>query len=332
MTEQLIATLGQIQSLRTTTLRSTLPFKQTARPRTEIAKLLGVDAVLEGTLVGGSAGRRKRAAGCASSSPPEAARRCGAASFGRPRGEIGRAAGGYRARRWPARSARRSPGPRRRASRQVRSTNPAAEEAYLQGRMHLASYGPEPAPPRARSRSSVRSKSIRAMRPRTPRRRMAYLRLGGTNVLTAQRRAAVGARGDPQGVRRTATTSPKRMPRSATSSSSTTGTGAAPSASTAAASISIPGSCPRATSLRRCWRRASASTKPWRSPKRRCALDPQSIDGVDQPRHAALLQEGLQRGARKIAERVIAQEPGNPAGHLLGGTSGGSARPLSPRR
>ena len=47
LTEQLIAALGQIQSLRTTTLGSTLPLKGSERPRTEIARQLGVDAVLE---------------------------------------------------------------------------------------------------------------------------------------------------------------------------------------------------------------------------------------------------------------------------------------------
>ncbi len=45
ITEQLIATLGQIQSLRTIALGSTLPFRDSDRPRSEIAKQLGVDAV-----------------------------------------------------------------------------------------------------------------------------------------------------------------------------------------------------------------------------------------------------------------------------------------------
>ena len=97
LTGQLIATLGQIQSLRTTTLGSTLPLKGSARPRTEIARQLGVDAILEGTLGGdGANGRnvtldaRLIAAGSGST--------LWSGSFTRPRGEIGGAAGRYGAR------------------------------------------------------------------------------------------------------------------------------------------------------------------------------------------------------------------------------------------
>ena len=50
VTEKLIDTLSQVQSLRTTSVTSVLPFKQSDRPRLEIAKLLGVDAVLDGVL------------------------------------------------------------------------------------------------------------------------------------------------------------------------------------------------------------------------------------------------------------------------------------------
>ncbi len=53
--EQLIATVGQIQSMRTTALRSVLPFKNTDRSGSDIAKALGVDAVLQGTLTADSA-------------------------------------------------------------------------------------------------------------------------------------------------------------------------------------------------------------------------------------------------------------------------------------
>ena len=62
LTDQLIATIGQIDSLRTTSMASTRPFKGSAMPRGEIANRLGVDAVLEGvlTVLDGSAGRPGR--------------------------------------------------------------------------------------------------------------------------------------------------------------------------------------------------------------------------------------------------------------------------------
>ena len=48
LTEQLIATIGQVDSLRTNlALASTMPFKGSELPRTEIARQLGVDAVLD---------------------------------------------------------------------------------------------------------------------------------------------------------------------------------------------------------------------------------------------------------------------------------------------
>ncbi len=66
---------------------------------------------------------------------------------------------------------------------QVRSTSPRAEEAYLQGRMHLANYGPEPA--RRALASFERAFAIDAgYAAAHAAAAMAYLRLGGTNVLT----------------------------------------------------------------------------------------------------------------------------------------------------
>ena len=50
LTEQLIATIGQVDSLRPTSLSSSMPFKGSDLPRTEIARQLGVDAVLDGAI------------------------------------------------------------------------------------------------------------------------------------------------------------------------------------------------------------------------------------------------------------------------------------------
>ena len=144
MTEQLIVTLGQIQSLRTTTLRSTLPFKQTTRPRAEIAKLLGVDAVLEGTIVGGSpdAGNVRLDAQLIAAGSGET---IWSGVIPDDRAAKSQFCWRIPPRRSPARWALRSRAPKATRLGQVRSTSPAAEEAYLQGRMHLANYGPEPA-------------------------------------------------------------------------------------------------------------------------------------------------------------------------------------------
>ena len=143
LTEQLIATLGQIQSLRTTTLGSTLPLKGSARPRTEIAHQLGVDAILEGTLSGdGATGQNVTlnakliAAGSGST--------LWSGSFTKPRGESA-ALLADTARALAEAVHAPMTGNENLRLRQVRSTNPAAEEAYLQGRLHLATYGPEPA-------------------------------------------------------------------------------------------------------------------------------------------------------------------------------------------
>ena len=60
LTEQLIATIGQVDSLNTTSMSSTMRFKSSDLPRTEIARQLGVDAVLDGaiTVTEGSSDRR----------------------------------------------------------------------------------------------------------------------------------------------------------------------------------------------------------------------------------------------------------------------------------
>jgi serine/threonine protein kinase/tetratricopeptide (TPR) repeat protein len=146
MTEQLIATIGQVDSLRTTSLMSTLPFRGSDRPRTEIAKLLGVDAVLEGILTAtegsrGDAGSLRldaslvaAASGATLWSGSAVARRGESAAL---LAEIARAVTRVVGAQVTRNEATRL--------QQVRRTNPEAEEAYLQGRLHLAGYGPDAA-------------------------------------------------------------------------------------------------------------------------------------------------------------------------------------------
>lgn len=144
MTEQLIATIGQIDSLRTTSLTSTLPLKGDTRPPTEIARLLGVDAVLKGVLTAaGGAGDPSRVRLDATLIAAGTGATLWSGSFEGQRGDmptmlgavtdaLGRA---VHAKRGSAAGVRQNPRP----------TTPAAEEAYMQGRLHLANYGPEPA-------------------------------------------------------------------------------------------------------------------------------------------------------------------------------------------
>jgi eukaryotic-like serine/threonine-protein kinase len=142
MTEQLIATLGQIRSLRTTTLASSLSFKASDRPRDEIAKTLGVDAILEGNLGTDAAGGTLTLDAKLSAASGGATLWSGA--FDRPRGDskilLGKVATAIAdAVEAPITSAERE------RLTQARSTSPAAEEAYLQGRLHFAGYGAEAA-------------------------------------------------------------------------------------------------------------------------------------------------------------------------------------------
>jgi serine/threonine protein kinase/tetratricopeptide (TPR) repeat protein len=145
MTEQLIATIGMVDSLRTTSLMSTMPFKGSAKPATEIAKLLGVDAVVEAVLTASDAidgpGKLRLDAKVVT------------AAGGAPlwQGQVTRRRGDSEAllsdvARMITRAVRAKVSTEEASRlRQVRRTNPAAEEAYLQGRLHLASYGQDAA-------------------------------------------------------------------------------------------------------------------------------------------------------------------------------------------
>jgi eukaryotic-like serine/threonine-protein kinase len=146
LTEQLIATIGQVDSLRTTSHSSTMPFKGSDLPRTEIARRLGVDAVLHGTITmsddspQGPGTVRLDAELIAAGSGA----RLWSGSAVRRRGESAALLGELA--RSMARAVR-APLTKDESVRlrQVRHTNPAAEEAYLQGRLHLAGYGKEAA-------------------------------------------------------------------------------------------------------------------------------------------------------------------------------------------
>jgi eukaryotic-like serine/threonine-protein kinase len=144
--DQLITTLGQIQSLRVTSRTSVMKFRDSAEPAGEIAKTLGVEAVLESTVLssGTSGDMPGRVRVNASLILAGAQTPVWTKTFERPLGdllalqaEVARAiAVGVRATIRPGESDR---------LRQSQQTNPAAEVAYLQGRTLLAEYGAEPA-------------------------------------------------------------------------------------------------------------------------------------------------------------------------------------------
>jgi eukaryotic-like serine/threonine-protein kinase len=146
LTEQLVATIGQVDSLRTTPLSSTMPFKGNDLPRAEIARRLGVDAVLDGAIIAlegpsGSAGTVRLDASLIAAG---SGTRLWSGSAVRRRGES--AALLAELTRSLTRAVRAHVTTDEAARlRQVRRTSPAAEEAYLQGRLHLAGYGKEAA-------------------------------------------------------------------------------------------------------------------------------------------------------------------------------------------
>jgi eukaryotic-like serine/threonine-protein kinase len=141
--DQLITTLGQIQSLRVMSRTSVMQFKGSHASAGEIAKKLGVDAVLESTMLstgGGSAGSPGRVRVNASLVTAGARTPLWSKTFERPLGdllsleaEVARAiAASVRAAITAGESARLS---------HAQQTSAAAEEAYFQGRRHLEQYG-----------------------------------------------------------------------------------------------------------------------------------------------------------------------------------------------
>ena len=141
--DQLITTLGEIRSLRVTTRSSVMQFNNSAVSAGEVAKRLGVDAVLESTVSyfdGGSPGgpgrvRVNTSLVRAGASAPEWSK-----SFDKSfndllalQADLARAiALTIRASITPGESERLNRSPR---------IDPAAEEAYFEGRMQLEMYG-----------------------------------------------------------------------------------------------------------------------------------------------------------------------------------------------
>jgi TolB-like protein/Tfp pilus assembly protein PilF len=146
LTEQLIATIGQVDSLQATSITSTMRFKGSDLPRTEIAKQLGVDAVLDGaiTVTEGSPDRRGSVRLDATLIEAGTGARLWSGFAVRQLGDSAALLSDV------ARSvtrAVRAQVTQDEALRlgQAKGTTPAAEEAYLQGRLHLAGYGKEAA-------------------------------------------------------------------------------------------------------------------------------------------------------------------------------------------
>ena len=144
LTDQLISTLGQVSALSVASRTSVMPFKESKVSGKELIKTLGVDAYIEGSVAivqgeGNAPGRvrlntRLIRAGSGTQILSE--------TLERPLGNIlaleaelaQHVAKAVRATITAKESARLT---------QVRSTTPAAEEAYFQGRYHLAQYGIE---------------------------------------------------------------------------------------------------------------------------------------------------------------------------------------------
>jgi TolB-like protein len=144
LTDQLISTLGQVSALRVASRTSVMPFKESKLSGNEFIKALGVDAFIEGSIAvvqgdGSTPGRvrlntRLIKAGTGSL--------IWAQTLERPLGNV--LALEAELARIVVRELKATITERESARlTQVRSTSPAAEEAYFQGRYHLAQYGIE---------------------------------------------------------------------------------------------------------------------------------------------------------------------------------------------
>ena len=140
LTDQLIATLGGLEAVRVTSRASVMQFKGSTTPLPEIARTLGVDAVLESslTMLEGADGGRVRVNARLIQAGTDT--QLWARTFERAAGDLlelqstiarqiaeGLSLGA---------SATGRLGPQR-------ATDPAAERAYFQGRFHLGQYGVE---------------------------------------------------------------------------------------------------------------------------------------------------------------------------------------------
>lgn len=146
LTAELISTLGRISSLQVAPLTSVLPYKGSTQSASDISGRLGVDALVQGSVVSDNT-----AAG-ADGAVRAQIRVVGAGESGvlldRPftwaRGDIERLRSEIAHAVADAIHVRLSPDEADRF-RQVHQTTPSAEEAYIRGRIQLTAYGPEPA-------------------------------------------------------------------------------------------------------------------------------------------------------------------------------------------
>jgi eukaryotic-like serine/threonine-protein kinase len=137
--DQLIAILGQIQSLRVTTRSSVMQYKDSTKPAADIAKALGTDAVLETTVTStdagatGSAGRVRVNATLmmAGTGSPLWTR-----TFERPFGDL-LALEGDIARAVAASAGATTTAEATPPAASAHQTTPAADAAYFQGRVQL---------------------------------------------------------------------------------------------------------------------------------------------------------------------------------------------------
>ena len=146
LTDQLIATLGQIQSLRVTASGSAAKFKNSTAPDDEIAKQLGVDALVQTSvtseqtspdaLLRARVDTRVVKAGVAAPVWTGSVEWVAGDSNALQAGLTRAIANAVKAAVTPAEAGRLGA---------PRQTNPNAEEAYLRGRAELLSYGPEAA-------------------------------------------------------------------------------------------------------------------------------------------------------------------------------------------
>ena len=141
LTDQLIATLGQIGSLRVASRTSVMAFRNSGRTANEIAERLRVDALVEGTVVivrdGPSGGRVRVNARLISAG---SGAQLWSRSLERPLGDTLRLQAELA--QEIARTVRATITPdESRRFNQTHATSAQAEQAYFQGRYHLGQYG-----------------------------------------------------------------------------------------------------------------------------------------------------------------------------------------------
>jgi TolB-like protein/Tfp pilus assembly protein PilF len=143
LTDQLIATLGQIRSVRVASRTSVMQFKNSTLPIQQVFDALGVDALVEGTVTlqrapDGSGRVRVNARLI----PAGTGTALWSKTLERPLGDSLALESDLAREIAEAVHATVTESESRRLG-QVRSTNPAAEEAYFQGRYHLGQFGVE---------------------------------------------------------------------------------------------------------------------------------------------------------------------------------------------